>query len=87
MGLGVNHSECFPAGTTLVVVAVVCSILGVLLGFAAGALVVHCCVRHRKPHPPLPAAPLYEDVDITTTPRQQEELELEENVAYGHIKS
>jgi hypothetical protein len=70
-----------------VVAAVVCSVVGVLLflvGLAAGALVVHCCGRHRKPHPPLPAAPLYEDMDITTTRRHtQQELKLEENVAYA----
>jgi hypothetical protein len=74
-----------------VIVAVVCSVVGVLLflvGLAAGALVVHCCSQHRKPHPPLPAAPLYEDVDITTTSRHtQQELKLEENVAYGHFQA
>jgi hypothetical protein len=75
-----------------VVIAVVCSILlffvGSVGGFTAGTLVGYCCARkhHEKPHPP-PPAPLYEDVDITTTHRQtQQELKLEENVAYGHFK-
>jgi hypothetical protein len=75
-----------------VVIAAVCSILTFLIssvgGFTAGALAGYCCARkhHEKPHPPLPA-PLYEDVDITTTHRQtQQELKLEENVAYGHFK-
>jgi hypothetical protein len=75
-----------PAGPTLAIVAVVCIVVGLLLGFAAGEFTVYCCVRHRKPHPPLPAAPLYEDMDITTTRRHtQQELKLEENVAYGHF--
>jgi hypothetical protein len=75
-----------------VVVAVVCSVMGVLLflvGLAAGAIVVHCCGRNRRLHPPLPAEPLYEEVDITTTHRhtRQQELKLEENVAYGHFNT
>ena len=66
----------------------VCSVLlflvGLVGGFAAGTLVWYCCAR--KPHPPGPSlpAPLYEDVEITTTHRQ--ELKMEDNVAYGHFK-
>jgi hypothetical protein len=75
-----------PADPTLAIVAVVCSVLGLLLGSAAGAFAVYCCVHHRKPRPPLPVAPVYDDVDITTTRRHtQPELKLEENVAYGHF--
>ena len=70
----------------------VCSVLlflvGLVGGFAAGGtLVWYCCAR--KPHPPGPSlpAPLYEDVEITTTHRQtQQELKMEDNVAYGHFK-
>jgi hypothetical protein len=85
-------SSLYPAGSgSLVVIAVVCSVILFLIGsvggFTAGTLVGYCCARkhHGKPHPP-PPAPLYEDVDITTTHRQtQQELKLEENVAYGHL--
>ena len=74
-------------GAVSVWVAVVSSVLlflvGLVGGFAAGALVGYCCTHHRKPHPPLPA-PLYEDVAITTRPAPQE-LKLQDNVAYGHI--
>ena len=69
----------------------VCSVLlflvGLVGGFAAGTLVGYCCAR--KPHRPGPSlpAPLYEDVEITTTHRQtQQELKMEDNVAYGHVK-
>ena len=71
------------------VIAVVCSVLLLLVGlggFTAGTLVWYCCAR--KPHPPGPSlpAPLYEDVEIITTHRQtQQELKMEENVAYGHL--
>ena len=66
----------------------VCSVLlflvGLVGGFAAGTLVGYCCAK--KPHPPGPSlpAPLYEDMEITTT--TQKELKMEENVAYGHFK-
>ena len=70
----------------------VCSVLlflvGLVGGFAAGGtLVWYCCAR--KPHPPGPSlpVPLYEDVEITTTHRRtQQELKMEDNVAYGHFK-
>ena len=80
-----------PSPGSSVVVTVVCSVLlflvGLVGGFAAGTLVGYCCAR--KPHPPGPSlpAPLYEDVEITTTHRQtQQELKIEDNVAYGHFK-
>ena len=80
-----------PSSGSCVVVTVVCSVLlflvGLVGGFAAGTLVGYCCAR--KPHPPGPSlpAPLYEDVEIATTHRQtQQELKMEDNVAYGHVK-
>ena len=65
---------------------VVVFIVGVLGGFAGGTLVGYCYsgkTHSRKPHPPPPAAPFYEDITVTTTPGTQ--LELKENVAYGHV--
>ena len=70
----------------LVVSNVVVFLVGVVGGFAAGALLVYfCCVRNKlkRPHP-LP--PVYEQVGVTTTQKQpQETLKLNENVAYGHF--
>ena len=66
--------------------SVVVFIVGVLGGFAGGALLGYCCwgkAHHKKPHPSAPGAPLYEDVTLTTTRGQ--ELKLEGNVAYGHL--
>ena len=52
-----------------------------LLGLLIGIFIGYCRwgTHSRKPHPP-PAAPLYDDINVTTT-----QLELKENVAYGHI--
>ena len=71
-----------------VVSSVVLFLVGVVGGFAAGALLVYfCCVRSKlkRPHPPPPDAQLYEEVGITTAQKQQETLKLSENVAYGHF--
>ena len=67
------------------VVSVLLFIVGVVAGFAAGAIVGYCCAHHRKPPPP-PAA-LYEEVVLPTTQRTQVqgELKLKDNVAYGHV--
>ena len=55
-----------------------------LLGLLVGIFIGYCWGTHsRKPHPPPPAAPLYEDITVTTTPGTQ--LEVKENVAYGHV--
>ena len=65
-----------------VVVALITGLLCLLIGIFIG----YCCwgkSHSRKPHPSPPAAPLYEDITVTTTPGTQ--LELKENVAYGHI--
>ena len=68
-------------------VSVVLFIVGVVAGFAAGAIVVYCCGHHmhRKPAPP-PAA-LYEEVVLSTTQRTQVqgELKLKDNDAYGQV--
>ena len=79
----------FPIAVSVSVVvacSVVVFIVGVLGGFAGGTLVGYCRwgkTHSRKPHPPPPAAPLYEDITVTTTPGTQ--LELKGNVAYGHV--
>ena len=77
------------------VVGVVCSIVffivGVVGGFAGGVLVVYCCGKwHQRNHNLQPSqpppAPLYEDVIVTTVVKDKDELELKDNVAYGHLK-
>ena len=69
-------------GSNSTLVTVVCGVLLFFVGLVCGTLVGYCCRwrRLQKPHPPL------EDVAITSTPGQtQQELKMEENVAYGHI--
>ena len=76
----------FPIAVSVSVVvacSVVVFIAGVLGGVLVGIFISYCCRGNRKPHPPPPAAPLYEDITVTTTPGTQ--LELKENVAYGHV--
>ena len=67
--------------TCTVVVAFItgllCLLVGVFIGYCWGK------THSRKPYPPPPAAPLYDDITVTTTPGTQ--LELKENVAYGHV--
>lgn len=62
-------------------------IVGVVGGFTGGALVVYCCyeTRHREPHIP-PPAPLYEEIVMTNTQRQGQELNVQDNVAYGKVR-
>ena len=74
------------------VVGVVCSILFFIVGFAGGVLAVYCCGKwhlvhqrsHNLQHSQPPPAPLYEDVIVTTVVKDKDELELKDNVAYGH---
>ena len=80
----------FPIAVSVSVVvacSVVMLIVGVLGGLLVGIFIGYCCrwgkTHSRKPHPPPPAAPLYEDITVTTTPGTQ--LELKGNVAYGHV--
>ena len=76
------------------VVTVVCSIVffivGVVGGFAGGALVYYCVKRQQRNYnlqvSQPPPAPLYEDVTMTTVVKDKDELELKDNVAYGHFK-
>ena len=86
-----------PVSSTTVV-TVVCSIVffivGVVGGFAGGILVVYCCGKwqlvHQRNHNLQPSqpppAPLYEDVIVTTVVKDRDELELKDNVAYGHLR-
>ena len=69
-------------------------LIGVVGGFAGGVLVVYCCGKwqlvHQRNHNLQPSqpppAPLYEDVIVTTVVKDKDELELKDNVAYGHLK-
>ena len=74
------------------VVTVVCSIVffivGVVGGFAGG---MYCnrkwqSVHQKNQASQPPPAPLYEDVIVTTVVNNKDELELKDNVAYGHLK-
>ncbi len=67
--------------------AIILFIIGMLGGFAGGALVVYGCFKwksahqnkhHLPPSSPPPPAPLYEDIEISTV-----KCEVNENVAYG----
>ena len=78
----------FPIAVSVSVVVacsvVVAFVVGVLGGIMIGIFIGYCWGTHsRKLHPPPPAAPLYEDITVTTTRGTQ--LELKENVAYGHV--
>ncbi len=68
---------------------IVLLIIGVLVGFTGGALVVYGYFKWKLPHqsehhlPPSntpPPAPIYEDIEISST------VEVNENVAYGVAK-
>ena len=69
------------------VVSVVLFIVGVVAGFVAGWLTRHCTGRSKQSTPAPPTAALYEEVVLPTTHRTQVqgELELKDNVAYGHV--
>ena len=69
------------------VVSVVLFIVGVVAGFVAGWLTRHCTGRSKQSTPAPPPAALYEEVVLPTTQRTQVqgELELKDNVAYGHV--
>ena len=63
-------------------------LLGLLCGVVAGVGAVIVYIKcSRKTHPPpsqsLPLAPLYDDIELPTTTKH--EVELEHNVAYGHL--
>ena len=75
-----------PSVHVVVTCSVVLFIVGLLGGFAGGSVVAWCAKAHQnKPHPPPPGAPLYDDINLTTSQEKGQELKLEENVAYGHI--
>ncbi len=68
---------------------VVIFIIGMLVRFTGGFLVVYGCFKwklseskhHLPPSRPPPPAPIYEDIEISTV-----KYEVNENVAYGMIK-
>ena len=69
------------------ILCVVLFIVGVVAGFVAGWLIRHYTGRSKQSTPPPPPAALYEEVVLPTTQRTQVqgELELKDNVAYGHV--
>ena len=71
-----------------VISGVCCLLLGLLCGVVAGVGAVIVYIKlSRKTHPPSsqspPLAPLYDDIELPTTTKH--EVELEHNVAYGHL--
>ena len=75
-----------PPPVSLTILTVICSIaffvVGLVGGIACGSLVTYCCNRDKhdlQPSQP-PPAPFYEDIILPA----KEELELKDNVAYGH---
>ena len=72
------------------ILVIVFFIIGVFGGFTGGALVVYGCFKWKLSHQskhhlptssPLPPAPLYEDIEISTV-----KCEVNDNVAYGIVK-
>ena len=59
-------------------------LLGLLCGVGA-VIVYNKCSRktHSLPSQPLPLAPLYDDIELSTTTKH--EVELDHNIAYGHL--
>ena len=75
-----------PPPVSLTILTVICSIaffvVGLVGGIACGSLVIYCCNRDKhdlQPSQP-PPAPFYEAIILPA----KEELELKDNVAYGH---
>ena len=73
--------------TVTVISSVLFFIVGLVGGFAGGALVVYCYGKWQSKHHPPPSqpAPLYEDI-VTSTVKGEVELQLRDNVAYGQVK-
>ena len=69
------------------IIGVLFFIVGLVGGLAGGGLVVYCCVKWQSKHhlPPSQPAPLYEDI-VTSTAKDEVELQLRDNVAYGQVK-
>ena len=66
-------------------------LFGVMCGVIGTVLVVYCAHNCKSVRgkvdlsAPAPAAPLYEDVAVGDTKVPGPQLELKENVAYGHV--
>ena len=74
--------------TVTVIIGVLIFIVGLVGGFASGVLVVYCCVKWQSEHhpPPSPPAPLYEEIVTSPVIKDEVELQLRDNVAYGQVK-
>ena len=79
-----SSSDCV---VTAVISGVLFFIVGLVGGFAGGVLVVYCYVKWQSKHHPPPSqpAPLYEDI-VTSTVKDETELQIRDNVAYGQVR-
>ena len=72
------------------VTAIICSLVFLILGMFLGCLIHHCFVRHTgkssNPTPPAASAPVvYEEVSPDSHTGRKNDIELNENVAYGPV--
>ena len=70
---------------------VVCSICFLIIGVLIGVLASHKCKKasHEVQSAAAPPPPVYEEVESQSGQvrvHKKEELQLEENTAYGHVK-
>ena len=67
--------------------AVISGVIFFIVGFAGGVLAVYCYSKWQSKHHPPPSqpAPLYEEI-VTSTIKDEVELQLKDNVAYGQVK-
>ena len=66
------------------IIGVLFFIVGLVGGLAGGVLVLYCYVKWQSKHhlPPSQPDPLYEEI-VTSTVKDEVELQLRDNVAYG----
>ena len=79
-----SSSDCV---VTAVISGVLFFIVGLVGGLAGGALVMHWYGKRQSEHHPPPClpAPIYEDLIISNV-KSEVELQLKDNVAYGHVR-
>ena len=83
----VYAGSSFDCVVIAVMSGVVIFIVGLVVGLAGGVLVVYCYGKWQSKHHPPPSqpAPLYEDI-VTSTAKNEAELQLRDNVAYGQVR-
>ena len=90
---GPRNSDTLSTASQVIITAIICSLIFLLLGFFLGALSYHCAaVQRDKPKlntistPSTPPAPvIYEEVSPDSHTERKNDIELNENVAYGPV--